>query len=260
MRWHKIYGMIYRDFITFKNVKWKIFEFVYFPITTLIIWGLFSLYSKEFSLQAGMIVFVVNIFWSFAYLAQSTINTQMMEDTWSGSFKEIMSSGIKESEYIISRIISSSVISVIIVSALLSLALFYFNATLIAVHLNAIILLTFFTLLSSIALSVIVAAIILMLGTEYGFLAWTSIQAFILLSAPFYPVSIFPEAVQFIAWLMPFTNIFESVRNIVNMGFVNEMLIFNAALVSIIYLLLSFPFYFWAFNKARKNGNIVKMS
>ena len=115
------------------------------------------------------------------------------------------------------------------------------------------------TLVASLALAVIVAGLILSTGREYGFLSWTAIEAFILLSAPFYPTAIFPGIVQPVTWIMPFTNIFEGVRLLVTSGIVDPRFLINGAIVSFGYLILSFPFYLIMFKRARKNGNLVRM-
>jgi len=260
MKWYKTKALIIRDFIIFKNVKWKLFEFIYFPITTIIIWGLFSTFVSGYALEAGLIVLIVNIFWQFAYIAQSSINTQMMEDSWSGSLKNLLASGISETEYALARVMSSLVLSLIIITAMFSISVLLFNTSIIVEKITFMIYITGITLTSSIALSLIVTALIILLGVEYGFLSWTAMQIFVLLSAPFYPVTVFPFFIQMVSWLMPYTYSFESARTLIQIGTIPSGMMINGIIVSIAYLFVSIPFYKWVFKKAKYNGNLIKMS
>ena len=106
INFQRLSALVYRDLLLHTRMKWRIAEILYFPITTIIIWGLFALYSKTIAIEAGMVVLSVNVFWQFAYLAQSTANMSIMDDTWSGSFRQLMLSGITEVEYISARLIS----------------------------------------------------------------------------------------------------------------------------------------------------------
>lgn len=260
MRLYKIYALIYRDFLVLRNMRWKIMEMFYFPLTTVIIWGFFSLFVKDMALEAGLVVLVVNILWSFAYLAQSSTNMNMNEDMWSGSLKQVLSTGITETEYLVARLISATLISLIIMALMLLLAFYGFSVALIAEQISMILTLTFITLLASIGLSIFVGFGIILLGREYGFLAWSAIQIFILLSAPFYSVSIFPEPVQVISGVMPYTYVFEGMRSLVSMGTVSSSILFNGMIVSVLYLLIPIPVYIYVFRRARKTGGLVRLT
>ena len=257
MKWYKIRALMYRDFMIFRNIKWKFVQFFYFPITTVIIWGLFAVFVKDMAAEAGLVVLVVNIFWQFANLAQNTINTQMMEDVWSGSFRPVMSSGISAMEYLGARILSATITAIGIIALMLLVGIpfglgIYYSNMLVFLYLIGL------SLVSSIALAIVISAIIIVLGREYGFLSWSALHLFILFSAPFYPASIFPEALQALAQVMPFTNVFEGVRAITS-GAVPTTLLVNGTLVTIGYVVFSIPLYIWVFERARKNGKLVKL-
>lgn len=206
MKWYKIRALMFRDFRVFMRSKWRFVDFVYFPLTTVIIWGLFALYSMEFAIEAGLMIMVVNVFWSYSYLSQSTTNHTMNEDSYSGSFKQIMVSGVSEYEYIVARIFSSTIISAGIMVLMLMVS-YFFGFTCLFEHSGIVLALTLITLIASISLSVIVATLIIVLGRTYGFLAWTLLQAFILFSAPFFPLDILPETLRYVALVMPYTRV-----------------------------------------------------
>jgi len=260
MKMYKVFALVYLDFKIFANAKGRLAEFLYFPITTVILWGLFSDFVKDMALQAGLVVFVVNIFWTFAYLAQSTVNMQVNEDSWSGSMKQIMITGLSEFEYLFARIISSTIVSLLVIAVMLGLAYYGFGLTLLAQNFYAIIMLSLITLVGSIGLAILVASIIFMAGIEYAFLGWTSSQIFLLLSAPFYPATIYPPVIQPLVWVMPFTAVFENVRFIVANGAIDSTLLGISIITAAAYVIFSLPIYYYVFKYAKKTGRIVRMS
>lgn len=260
MKFHKITALIYYDMLIFRNSKWKLAEFVYFPVTTIVIWGLFSIFVREQALQAGLMVLMVNIFWNFAYLAQSQVNMQMNDDSWSGSLKQILATGISEFEYLAARILSSVLLSILIMLLMLGISYYGFGLAIISAKAAEIFALSALTLLASLALGILVAAMIIVAGREYSFLAWTALQAFVLLSAPFYPVSIFPAPLQALSWAMPFTGVFEATRGLVSAGAVSSGLLMSALVTIVFYLALSVAAYRHVFRRARKTGGLVRLA
>ena len=255
MRWMKIKALMYRDSITVRRVKFRIMELVYFPITTIIIWGMFAVYARQLAVEAGLIVLIINIFWAFAHLAQSTTNVMMMEDIWSGSLKQILLTGISEFEYIIARMLTSAISSTIVVLVLISLALL-FGINFFRVDMIFLILIT---LLGSMALAVIVAATIFRLGREYSFLVWSAIQLFIMFSAPFFPKEMFPKAILYISYVMPFTAVFEAARAFSTTGAFAPHLLWWGLAVCAGYFVIAWPMFALSFRSAKKNGTLARM-
>ncbi len=260
MKINIILALLYRDFLLFSRAKWRLVETFYFPITTVLIWGLFSVYMKDFSFEAGLIVLIMNVFWNFAYVSQSTTNMSMLEDIWSGSFKQLFVSGIDETDFAVSRLIFSTLVSSFLMVILFLISYYVFDLTVLVTDFSIILPLTLITLVSSLALSILVAAFMLVAGREYAFLSWTILQIFILLSAPFYTVDILPQPLQYVAQLMPYTDVFESARSLITVGEVNSQLVWKGFIISVSYILASLPIYYFAFHSARKNGNLVKLS
>jgi ABC-type polysaccharide/polyol phosphate export permease len=255
MRWRKISALMYRDSIALRRVQFRIVEITYFPITTVLIWGLFAVYARQMAAEAGLIVLIINIFWAFAHIAQTTANALMMEDVWSGSLKQILLTGITEFEYIIARLMTSAITSVVMVAILTSLALLF--------QINFfkldMLMLIGITLLGSLALAVIIAATIFYMGREYGFLVWSVIQLFIMFSAPFFPKEIYPKALLYLSYVMPFTAIFEAARNFSLTGTVPHMLLWWGLAVTVGYFVISWPLYWLSFRRAKRTGMLSRM-
>ncbi|MBI4163752.1 MAG: ABC transporter permease [Candidatus Aenigmarchaeota archaeon] len=259
MKWYKIKALMWRDLMVIKRSKWRALQLFYFPVTSVIIWGLFAIFSQQFALEAGLIVLAINIFWSFSLQSQSGINNMMNEDVWSGSIKQIMTTGISELEYIFSRIILSIITSFVILLVLLGMSVFWFNLSVVAANPAITFYFAVSSLVASIGLAILIAAVFIYLGREYVFLAWTALQLFILLSAPFYPVEIFPEPIRTISYAMPYTGTFIGIREFVTTGSASGAAVLNSFIVPIVYLIISIPLLKISFRRAKRTGILVNI-
>jgi len=259
MRWDNIRALMFRDFRVLMTSKFRLVEIFYFPITTIIIWGFFSIYARGFSLEAGLMVLIVNIFWNFALLTQSSTNMLINEDVWSGSLKHVLLSGISEFEYLASRIISSTITSLMVLGIMFGMSLLWFGLGALGASMSIVGFLGLITLVASIGLAIMVAALFIYAGREYGFLAWTFLQLFVLFSAPFFAVSVYPEPIRTISAAMPFTRVFEGVRSLTSAGIVEGSTLWMGLFVAIIYVIVAIPMYYFAFRRARRTGELVRM-
>lgn len=258
MRLYKILALMYGDLLLVKNSKYRIMEYLYFPISTVLIYGMFSIFVEEYAVEAGLLVFIANVLWSFALVVQSHVNMSMNEDSWSGSLKQIMASDVSAFEYITARVATSVIISVIVMLLLVAVSAWVFGIDIFITEWELFGHLTLSTLIVSVALSVFIAGAMIALGREYAFLAWTALQAFILLSAPFYPVSLFPEFMRPLINIMPYTNVFESARGIIAGADVSASM--NTALIiAVAYLAASLIFYRYIFKKSLQKGWLVRL-
>ncbi len=255
MKLNRIIALLYRDLLIIRRSKWRIVELIYFPVTTILIWGFFSIYSKSFSLEVGLTILIINIFWNFAYFAQNTANMQIMEDVWSGSLKQLLVSGISEVEYMLSRMITASIISLVTLVIMVGISMFFSRNLFYSVP--QFIAISLLTLIISLAMSVLISALIVYLGKSYGFLAWTALQAFVFLSAPFFPKETFPDIVRYVSLVMPYTYIFEAARALPS-GI--NIPVGSAVIVAVAYTAFVWPIYLYLFRIARKKGNLVRLS
>lgn len=199
------------------------------------------------------------VFISFAYLSQSGVSVQMMDDVWSRSLREILITPIKVWEYLAARSIFSAVRG--FASFLLLLAgaalIFGFSPALTAFGLW--VFLGVLTVTASLGVGILICAFILRLGAEYGFLAWAAVEFFIFLSAPFYPIDILPIPLNYIAYIMPYTWIFESIKIFLTTEALGFDYILRAILASLVYLLAAFPIFQHTYEKARERGRLIRL-
>jgi hypothetical protein len=256
MKFSRIKALVYRDYLVFVKSKWRWLEFFYFPITSLIIWGLFTLWTSEFAGVAGKIALTINVFWSYAYVVQSTINLSINEDSWHSEAHHIFITGIGKWEYLTEKTIFSLLMSFINLILMFSVMHFFFiNISETIFQISIFILLTTFI---SVSLASFIAGLYFMLGRDYSWLAWSTLQFFILLSFPLSPLDFLPHPLQLTARLMPYGNLFESIRNLLlGKPYLEETKL--SFFVGLGYLTAGLLIYNFGFDHSRKTGKFAKM-
>lgn len=259
MNLRRISALIERDFKVMLRLKWKLVETFYFPATMIIIWGFFVLWSKEMAFEGAFVLLAVNMFWSFAYQSQSGSNQQIMEDRWSETFKQIVVAPLKPYEYLIGKMFIGTFFSVLSFIMVLVIAYTFFGFTLPVDNAGYFLIFMCIVLITSIAITILVGSLITILGNEYAFISWTTTQLFILFSAPFFPLEIYPLILRKVSEMIPYTWVFESIRMLVASGYVLPSMLIRGLLLSLIFLGISIPIYSKSYEIARKNGKLVKI-
>ena len=212
MKFKRIKALIWRDYLVFFQSKWRFLEVFYFPITSIIIWGFFALWTGETQNLAGKIALTINIFWSYAYVVQSTINLAINEDAWHNEVHHLYITGIGKWEYLLSKIIFGLLLSLANLLLIILISHFFFlNISKILIE---VLLISFLTAFISIGIATLIAGLFFALGKEYAWFSWTLLQFFVLFSFPLFPLESLPSFLQKVAIIMPFGNIFEAGRNI----------------------------------------------
>ncbi len=259
MNIERIFAVIQRDFWLVKRLRWRMMETFFFPISTIFLWGFFTIWAKNLSFEIAFVLLAANIFWSLAYSSQSSSNFAIMEDRYSESFPQIMLSPIRPIEYLFGKIIGGLFISLIVFSLVLIAAYFIFDFGLLYVNPIHFTLLAAITIIFSISISILVESSILVLGNEWGFLSWGAMEVIMFLSAPLFPVATYPDLVRNISILIPYTWVFESLRSLVTTNNIPAMYLVNGFVLAIIFFLISLPIYTRMLEYSRKIGKLHKM-
>lgn len=250
--------MLKYDWSLLIKSKWRIMETFYFPLATLVLWGFFLIYARPFALQIGMIILTIQVFWVMASLSQTTISLQMMDDIWTRSLRELLISPLTPIEFLTGRILLAITRATLIITVLITASHFVLKLKLLdnIVFTSVSVLLTLF---ASMGLAIFTISFILILGREYGFLAWSVTEAVFFLSAPFYPVSVFPEPLRTFVHIFPYTWIFEGIRIYVSTNTFDKSIFMMGGFLSSIFFLASIPTFLFILKRARKKGKLIRL-
>jgi ABC-2 type transport system permease protein len=192
----------------------RLLDLIYWPTVQMLMWGFLQLYVSQnsgfFAHAAGVFIGAV-LLWDILFRGQLGFSISFLEEMWARNLGNLMMSPLRPAEFISALMIMSIVrlaIGMVPVS-LLAIAFFGFNLWALGLALVA-----FFInlLLTSWSIGIFVAGLLLRNGMGAESMAWTIMFLFLPLTCVYYPVAVLPHWLQYVAWCLPPTYVFEGMR------------------------------------------------
>jgi ABC-2 type transport system permease protein len=211
-------GAMVLRYIYLMRSSWpRMLELLYWPLVQLLMWGFLQTYLNG---QPGMVAAAGGVLiggillWDVLVRGQLGFNISFLEEMWSRNMANLLISPLTRSELIGSLILMSLIRLVISLVPITILAILFFGYNLWALGFG---LTAFFAnlLLTGWALAILTSGVILRNGLGAEGLVWSLMFLVMPLCAVFYPVSVLPVFLQWVAWLLPPTYVFEGMRAIV---------------------------------------------
>ena len=211
---NRVAAMVRRYWYLLRSSWPRILDLIYWPAVQMLMWGFLQLYVSQnvgfFAKAAGLFIGSV-LLWDILFRGQLGFSISFLEEMWSRNLGNIMISPLRPVEFIAALMIMSIVrlaIGMVPVS-LLAIAFFDFNLWSLGLALAA-----FFAnlMLTSWAIGIFVAGLLLRNGMGAEGMAWTIMFLFLPLTCVYYPVSVLPDWLQYVAWSLPPTYVFEGMR------------------------------------------------
>jgi ABC-2 type transport system permease protein len=163
---------------------------------------------------AGGVLIGGILLWDVLVRGQLGFNMSFLEEMWSRNMANLLISPLTRFELVVSLIAMSLIRLVISLVSVTLLAILFFGYNLWALGFA---LAAFFAnlLLTGWALAIATSGVILRNGLGAEGLVWSLMFLFMPLCAVFYPVAILPEWLQWVAWMLPPTAVFEGMRALV---------------------------------------------
>jgi ABC-2 type transport system permease protein len=211
---NRVGAMVRRYWYLLRSSWPRILDLIYWPTVQMLMWGFLQLYVSQnagfFARAAGVFIGAV-LLWDILFRGQIGFSISFLEEMWSRNLANIMMSPLRPVEFIAALMIMSVVrLSIGMVPVtFLAVAFFGFNLwslgfALVAFFVNLI--------LTSWAIGIFVAGLLLRNGMGAESLAWTIMFLFLPLTCVYYPVAVLPHWLQYVAWALPPTYVFEGMR------------------------------------------------
>lgn len=242
-------------------VNWSRFsDSIYWPPLALILWGYVSVYlAKQGGSPNLMAVFVGGfIFWNIMQKAQEEMCMGFMEDLWNRNFTNIFATPISVWEYLVAITIVGIIKLILSTTVVLVMAMIVFDLNLLSLGLY-LIPFVFNLLITGWCVGFFINGLVFRFGYDVEALSWTLIFILQPFSGVFYPVSILPEWMGFIARLVPSSYIFDGMRMLVFEGKVDANLWLISFILNAVYFILSLWFFKKMFETAREKGYLTKI-
>jgi ABC-2 type transport system permease protein len=236
-------------------------EVLYWPVLDLVVWGFITVYLAQFRQNLPKFIpFFLGalILWDILFRAQQGISVSFLEDVWSRNFLNLFASPLGPTEYIFSLMLVGFTKLIVTASIMSALAwfLYSFNIFLVGISLIPFVL---NLIIMGWSIGIITIALILRFGQEAEVLAWALGFLFMPVSAVFYPVSVLPPFLQAITHYIPASYVFEGMRSVISNGDFPLNELFCSMGLNVIYIVLSFLFFYWNFSVVKKKGLLVRI-
>ncbi|MFA7340512.1 MAG: ABC transporter permease [Candidatus Obscuribacterales bacterium] len=257
----RVLGLCHRYFYIYTRSGFRLLDVVFWPVMDLIVWGFVAKYFMRLdSANPTAITFLIGaiIFFNILNRAQQSISVSFLEDLWSRNLLNAFVAPITVAEFVASTFVVglTQIFAVSLIMSGLAFCLYAFNILTISF---ALIPLFLNLLFMGWSLGMFTTSLIFRFGHQAEALAWAVPFLIQPISAVFYPVSVLPDWLQPVAYMVPATYVFEGMRAVLSgHGDITNYLI-TASGLNVFYFIAISIFFGAMLNSARERGALAKL-
>ena len=238
----------------------RLLELIYWPAVQMLMWGFLQLYidqNSSFLARAGGTFIGAVLLWDILFRGQLGFSISFLEEMYARNMANIMMSPLRPSEFIAALMIMSIIRLAIGMVPVSFLAILFFGFNLWGLGLA---LAVFFLnlILTSWAIGILVAGLLLRNGMGAESLAWTFMFLFLPLTCVYYPVMVLPHWLQHVAWILPPTYVFEGMRALLIEHVFRADLMIEAFALNVVYFCAAAVAFVMLLASARENGTLLQ--
>jgi ABC-2 type transport system permease protein len=257
----RIGAMLLRYLYLLRSSWPRTLELLYWPVIQMVLWGFtsqFLMTNSSYVARAGGVLLAGVMLWDVMFRGQLGVSVSFLEELWSRNLGHLFVSPLRPYEWVLSLLAMSLVrVAIGVMPAmLLAIPLYHYSIFTLGPPLIA-----FFVLLLVMgwALGLMIGALLLRHGLGAESLAWLAVFLLAPASAVYYPVSILPQWLQYLAWTLPSAHIFEGMRAVMFEHVFRLDHFFWAVALDLVYLVIGGVVFLIAFRSARQRGALVQM-
>lgn len=209
----RAFAIVLRQFYLMKGSPARILPLFVWVAIDILLWGFITKYLNSMSAGPNFIPVLLGavLLWDFFSRIMHGVATSFFEDVWSRNFLNIFASPLSISEYLSGLVLTSILTSIVGLGVMLLLATLGFGLSVFTYGVATIpfILVLF---LFGVALGITGTALVLRFGPAAEWFVWPIPAMLSPFAGVFYPISTLPAWMQFLAYLLPPSYVFESLR------------------------------------------------
>jgi ABC-2 type transport system permease protein len=256
----RVAAMVLRYWYLLRSSWVRLIDLVYWPTVQMLMWGFLQLYigqNASFFARASGIFIGAVLLWDILFRGQLGFSMSFLEEMYARNLGNLMMSPLRASEFISALMIMSIVrlaIGMVPVS-LLAILFFGFNLYGLGVALAA-----FFAnlILTSWAVGIFVSGLVLRNGLGAETFAWSIMFIFLPLTCVYYPVAVLPGWLQYVAWMLPPTYVFEGMRALLIEHVFRADLMLEALALNAAFMAAAVVAYLKLLDSAREQGSLLQ--
>lgn len=256
----RIAAMVLRYWYLLRSSWPRLLDLIYWPAVQMLMWGFLQLYidqNASFFAKAGGIFIGAVLLWDILFRGQLGFSISFLEEMWARNMGNLMMSPLRPGEFVISLMIMSLIRLAIGMVPVSILAILFFGFNLYALGLA---LAAFFAnlILTSWSVGILVSGLVLRNGLGAESLAWTIMFLLLPLTCVYYPVSVLPEWLQYVAWALPPTYVFEGMRTLLIEQVFRSDLMVAALALNAVYFAAAIVAFLKLLDSARRQGSLLQ--
>lgn len=261
MNWHRIYALMMRYLYLYPRSVPRIMDIFFWPIMEILIWGFLTLYLTQIKIAIPNFITAILgalVFWNFIHRSQQAVSIAFLEEVWEKNLLNIFVTPLNLGEFLVATVLVGLTRLLLIGLTISGMAflLFHFNIFSFGFYLIPFIvnLFAFGWILGLIATS-----IIMRFGQSAQVLAFALtilLQPFV---AVFYPVTVLPAPLQYFAYIIPVTHVFEGMRAVVFTGQLPVMGLILATGLNIIWFATTMFIFYRMFDYILETGQLMRL-
>jgi len=257
----RIYAMVLRYLYLLRRSWPRVLELAYWPTMQMILWGFitqFMLTTSSWIAQASGVLLAGVLLWDVMFRSQLGVSTVFFEEMYSRNLGHLFASPLRPYELVCALLTISLLRTLIGVggAALLAIPLYHYSIfgmglPLIAFFVNLLVM--------GWSIGLLVSGLVLRYGLGAENLAWVAIFAVAPVSGIYYPVSVLPGWLQWVAHALPASHVFEGMRALLFQHSFRTDLFLNAVALNVIYLGFGIAVFLGVFRAARRRGLLINV-
>lgn len=256
----RVGAMVLRYWYLLRSSWARLVELIYWPAVQMLMWGFLQSYLAQaggFFVQAGGTFIGAVMLWDILFRGQLGFSISFLEEMYARNLGNLMMSPLRPVEFIAALMIMSLVrlaIGIIPVS-LMAIAFFGFN-----LYAMGLALAVFFAnlMLTGWAVGIFVSGLVLRNGLGAETFAWSIMFLLLPLTCIYYPVTTLPEWLQWVAWSLPPTYVFEGMRALLLQHTFRGDLMLQAFALNAVYFAVAAVAFVVLLNGARREGTLLQ--
>jgi ABC-2 type transport system permease protein len=257
-RRRRVLAVVLRDFYVLRRSVPRMLEIVYWPTVELLIWGYLSVFLQARQVPAVIAVLLGGVLlWQVLFRSQSEVSMAFLEDIWSRNLLNVFVAPLTAAEYLTGVVAFGALKLVVNVALMATVALVLYGFGLFSLGPSLVPFMALLLLMGW-ALAIVTIGVILRFGQSAEVIAWAMAFAFQPFAAVFYPVSVLPTAMQWVARVVPASYVFEGMRAVLGGRPLPWRTLGVAALLDLGYVVGSLVFFWRMLAKVRANGGLSR--
>ncbi len=256
----RVAALVLRHLYLLRGSWTRILELAYWPTMQMILWGFISQFfvtNSTWVAQAAGVLIAAVLLWDVVFRGQLGVSISFLEELWSRNLASLFVSPLRPYEMVLGLLVMSTIRTLIgvVPPALLAIPMYHYS-----VFSMGLPLLAFFVnlLMMGWGMGLLISGLVMRHGLAAESLAWVAVFALAPLSGIYYPISVLPPWLQYVAWALPSSHVFEGMRAVMFEGVFRYDLLAMAVLLNLFYIALGAGAFLYAFRLARIRGLLLK--